>query len=248
MRSASSAIGFFFVIILITLIYKLPANFVYQQLPQSNVIQLNGIVGSIWSGRVDTINTQQVTFNNLNWQLSAWSLLVGDIDVQWALVDDAVNLQGNIKLSGDNIQIHNLEGQIDLLELGGKITEQPVVLGGQVIVDVGYVEIEDKQLIDVSGLVEWKSAMIVSPENVELGEFKAVLSNDSDQLLAMLSDTDGAVELQGDFNLSPTGTYSYAINIGIRDTSVPGLLDGFNQLGKQDYNGRITLQANDRLF
>jgi len=248
MRSIYSAIGFFLIVIFISLIYKLPAQFVYQQLPQNKNMQLSGISGSIWSGHVDSINTPQLTLNNLDWQLSAWALLVGDIDVHWTLDDSAVNLQGDISLSGEHLQISNMKGQIDLLELDERIPEQPTVLGGQATIDIVQAELEDMQLVDMTGLIEWKPAFLLSPKNIELGEFKAELSNDIDKLVARLSDTGGAVELAGDFTLSQQGSYDYSINIGIRDTSVPGLLDGFNQLGQHDNNGRAVLKGNGKLF
>ena len=248
MRSVFIAVGFFLVVILITLIYKLPAQFVYQQLPPNKNIGLSDISGSIWSGHVDSINTPQLTLYNFSWHLSAWALLVGDIDVQWALDDSPVKLQGEVNLSGANLQVNNIKGHIDLLELVERIPAQEIVLGGKVILDISQVEFEEEQFVTVLGLIDWRPALLLSPENIELGGFSANLSSKPERLIADLSDTGGAIALTGDFSLSPQGAYHYAVKVGVRDTSVPGLLDAFNQLGRLDVNGKIALSGDGRLF
>ena len=116
MRSVFAAVSFLLVIIVITLIYKLPAKFIYQQFPNNSSIQLTDISGSIWSGHIDSINTPQLTFNKLDWQLSPWALLVGDIDVQWTLDDPSVKLQGELSLSAEALSLMNIKGHIDLAE------------------------------------------------------------------------------------------------------------------------------------
>ena len=248
MRSVLSTIVFVVVILVVTLIYKLPAKFIYQQFPNVSSVELTGISGSIWSGHIDSINTPQLTLGSLSWQLSAWALLIGDVDVQWKLEDPALQLQGEISLSGEELNLININGYIDLVELGTRLPAQAILLAGVVSLDIPQVEFKQSELINITGLVKWESAQLLSPANIEFGDFKASLSNSSSKLLASLSDTGGPVSLGGVFSLSPQGLYDYTLEIAVRDTSVPGLLDGFNQLGHYDDNGVATLRGNGVLF
>lgn len=244
MRGVFVAIGFV-VVIVISLIYKLPAKFIYQQLPRSlhSDIQLNNISGSIWSGHIASITTAQLTLENFHWQLSAPALLFGDLDVQWRLDDPAVTLQGELSLSGEQLRLTKVKGHIDLVELGARLPPQTILLGGQIDLEISQVEFEAAQLLNVGGHIVWNPARLLSPRNIELGAFKATLSSHSGQLQAELSDSDGAVILKGNVSLSQQGAYHYVLAIGVRDTSVPGLLDGFNQLGRPDKNGLVWLRG-----
>ena len=246
MRSALLALGFLFFVILVALVYKLPAKFVYQQLPSSS-IQLGDISGSIWSGHVDAIHTPELIINDLDWQLSFWSLLVGDINLQWTVNDPSVMLQGQLNISGENIRLMNLEGQLDLVGLAERMTEQSILFGGNVDIDIAMLQIEDENFIDAVGGAKWVPAQLLAPENIELGEFKADLSTDSERLIVELKDTGGATMLDGEFKISPKGRYDYYLRIIIRDTSVPGLLDGFYQLPQQG-DGSALLSGHGNLF
>ena len=248
MRSVWGATAFVIFIIVITLVYKLPAKFIYQQFSNVSSIELTGISGSIWSGHVDSITTPQLTLNQLSWQLSIWALLVGDVDVRWKLEDPALQLQGEASLSGQELSLIDIKGYIDLVELGTRLPAQDILLAGVINIDIPQVEFKQSELIDMTGLVKWESAQLLSPANIELGDFKADLSNSSGKLLASLSDTGGPVSLAGFFSLSSLGKYDYKLEIAVRDTSVPGLLDGFNQLGQYDDNGVATLRGNGMLF
>ena len=248
MRSVWGATAFVIFIIVITLIYKLPAKFIYQKFSNVSSVELVGISGSIWSGRIDSITTPQLTLNQLSWQLSALPLLVGDVDVQWKLEDPALQLQGKVSLSGEEFSLIDIKGYIDLVELGTRLPAQNILLAGVINLDIPQAEFKQSELINMTGLVKWKSAQLLSPENIEFGNFKADLSNSSGKLLASLSDTGGPVSLGGVFSLSSRGKYDYTLEIAVRDTSVPGLLDGFNQLGQYDDNGVATLRGNGMLF
>lgn len=248
MRSVWAATAFVIFIIVTTLVYKLPAKFIYQQFSSVSSVELVGISGSIWSGHVDSITTPQLTLNQLSWQLSVWALLVGDVDVQWKLEDPALQLQGEARLSGEELSLVDIKGHIDLVELGTRLPAQDVLLAGVINIDIPQTKFKQSELINMTGLVKWQSAQLLSPANIEFGDFKADISNSAGKLLANLNDTGGPVSLTGVFSLSPRGVYDYTLEIAVRDTSVPGLLDGFNQLGQHDNNGVATLRGNGMLF
>jgi len=248
MRSVWATTAFVLFIIVITLVYKLPAKFVYQKFSSVSSLELVGISGSIWSGHIDSIITPQLTLSQLSWQLSVWPLLVGDVDLQWKLEDPAVQLQGEISLSGEELSLIDIHGHIDLVGLGSRLPAQDILLAGVIDINISQLEFKKSELINVTGLVKWETAQLLSPTNIKFGDFKADLSNSSSKLLANLSDMGGPISLRGVFSLSTQRSYDYTLEIAVRDTSVPGLLEGFNQLGQHNDNGVVTLRGNGVLF
>jgi len=248
MRAGFSAISFFLIIIVITIVYKLPAKFIYNKLPPNHAVQLTGISGSIWSGHIDAVSTQQLTFNNVDWTLSIWRLLFGEAEIQWQIQDSSIELQGELMLSRPNIHFANISGHIDMLALAERLPPQDFLLGGQVDIDISEIGYKNTGWHSASGQIVWKSARILSPDDIEFGGFKADLSNKAGRLVAQVNDTGGAVQLSGNSSISPRGVYDYVVEVGIRDTSVPRLLDAFNYLEKHDENGLAKLRGNGRLF
>jgi len=248
MRSILAATAFLLVVIVFSLIYKLPAKFIYQQFSEASPVRLSGISGSIWSGQAETIDSGEAIFSGLSWQLSPWALLVGDIDVQCMLNDPAIMIEANITISGEQIDMTGIKGHIDLIELGSRFSKQEVLLGGGIDIDIAGLRIENNKLLNIEGSMIWKQAQLFAERNIKLGDFKAEFFSKSGALLTKLSDTGGAVALQSDVMISLQGTYRYDLEVGIRDTSVPGLLDGFSQLGKPDENGKVSLSGNGNLF
>jgi len=248
MRCVWKATIFFLVVIFIFLIYKLPAKFVYQQFSISSPIQLVGMSGSIWSGHVEQIQIQQLVLEKFDWHLSPWALLWGDVSVAWTLNDTAVNFAGELVLSPSQVSIKNTQGQIDLLVMAQHLPPQDFLLAGVINIDIHDLHIQQQKILNAEGDIRWYQAALLSPENIVFGDFNASLSNEAEHLVMQLTDTRGAVDLSGKIQLSIQGDVEYSMQVAIRDTSQPSLLEAFKQLGKPDEDGSVTLRGSGKLF
>jgi len=248
MRSVWQAVAFLFIVVFISLIYKLPAKFVYQQFASNSPVHLSGISGSIWSGHVEQIEIQQLVLKNLDWQLSPFALLLARADIQWRLNDEAAPLSGEVVVSSSRLMINNLQGYIDLLAIAQRLPRQDIIAGGTVNLKDVELEIEQEKIMHAAGRIHWQQAELLSPENIVLGGFNADLNQKDGDLLIQLMDTGGAVSLVGDIQFSLDGQFEYLMKVAVRDTSATGLLDAFNQLGQTDENGKVTLQDRGNVF
>jgi len=248
MRGVWQSIVFLLVIVFISLLYKLPAKFVYQQLATNSPVQLVGISGSIWSGSASQIHTQNFIIENLKWQLSPLNLLRGEVAISWVLEDRAVMLNGDMLLSSDQIIIKNTQGQVDVLPFMQRLPSQQVLLGGIIKLNINELNLTQGKLLDTVGIVEWKQAELLSPENIVLGGFKADLSDDAGRLRIQFTDTDEALFAEGKIIVSTQGEFQYSMQLAVRDTSATGLIEGFNQLGQPDNEGKITLRGSGDVF
>ncbi len=248
MRTAWKSTIFFLVVIFIFLIYKLPAKFVYQQFSVSSPVQLVGMSGSIWSGHIEQIQIQQLVLEKFDWQLSPWALLWGEVSVAWTLNDTAANFAGELALSSSQLSIKNTRGQIDLLVMAQRLPPQDFLLAGIINVDIRDLHLQQQKILNAEGNIRWHQAALLSPENIIFGDFNASLSNEAEYLVMQLTDTRGAVALLGKMQLSIQGDIEYSLQVAIRDTSQPSLLEGFKQLGKPDEDGSVTLRGSGNVF
>lgn len=241
MRAVWQAIAFFFIVVLIFLVYTLPAKFVYQQVAADIPVKLLGVSGSIWSGHAQQIQLQQISLEKIDWQLSPLALLTGDASIQWQLNDPAVSLGGELVLSSDLIALTNTHGSIDLLAMQQFFPQQDILLAGTITVNIDRVFLDQEKFLDAAGTINWQQAALLAPQNIPFGDFKAKLLNDTGQLNIQLSDLEGAISLSGMASMTRYGAFQYVLKLGVRDTSVPGLLEGFNQLGQPDASGKVTI-------
>jgi len=248
MRRVWQAAAFLFAVFFFSLIYKLPAKFVYQQFAKDSPVQLVGVSGSIWSGHAEQIVTQQLSLERLDWKLSPLSLLLGEVDIDWTLDDSAALLSGEIILSSSQQSLKNTRGHIDLLAMAQRLPQQEILLGGIVQLDIAKLDLEQNKITNAVGKINWNHAELLSPENIVLGGFKTELSANAGELIMQLSDTGGAASLSGNASLSAHGKFKFSMQIGVRDTSATGLLGAFNQLGPTDENGKVKLSGREDLF
>jgi len=248
MRSVWQAVAFLFIVIFISLVFKLPAKFVYQQFASNSPVHLSGISGSIWSGHAERVEIQQLVLKNLDWQLSPLALLLGKADIEWAFNDEAAPLSGELTASSSQLVINNAQGSINLLAIAQRLPQQDIIFAGTVNLDSVELGLEQEKITHAAGNIEWQEAELLSPQNIVLGGFSADLSRENEALLIRLIDTGGAVSLLGDIQFSINGQFEYLMKVAVRDTSATGLLDAFNQLGQMDEDGRVTLQDRGKLF
>ncbi len=248
MRQVWQTTVFLLVVILFFLIYKLPAKFVYQQFETNTQLELQGISGSIWSGHVEHIQLPQITLDKLDWQLSPLALLFGEAAIKWQLNDSGIALSGELILSSDIISLTNTHGNIDVLAITQRLANSELLLAGIIVVSIDEIKLDQQNIIAAAGAFDWQQAGLLAPENIAFGGFNANFANQAGRLILQLSDTGGAVSLSGEMVFTRFAAFQYTMKLGIHDTSVPGLLEGFNQLGHVDVDGTITIRDSGNLM
>ncbi|NRA83153.1 MAG: type II secretion system protein N [Gammaproteobacteria bacterium] len=83
------------VIYLVFIVVLLPANFVLSQLELPKNIKLGMAQGTLWQGRVNTVQYGDLTINNVRWQLQASALLLGKIEIDLVVGQPKDSIRGN---------------------------------------------------------------------------------------------------------------------------------------------------------
>lgn len=248
MKSLWRYAAFVVTVFVVTLIVKLPAQFVYQQF-DSNLLpaKLYGLQGSVWSGKAEQISLANYSVNNLQWQLSPWALLTGDLNIDWQFDDPLGQTSGELRSDGDIIRITVVNADLDMAGLADLFVTLPVRIDGRLRAENVSLTFSTEGITNASGSLSWQHAGISLPSLIEFGSFTAKLAVKDRVFKANIVDNGGAVELDGLFSLLSEYQYNYELKIAIRDATEPGLVEGLVLLGKPDEAGRVNLRGSGYL-
>jgi len=149
------------------------------------------------------------------------------------------NLSGDISVQHGNLNVpaKNLEQYLPL----------PVAeFGGNVIADIIKLEIESNVLKSTRGSVVWRQASVAGAVNAELGQvvFDIVPEPQGDQLLhkGKLTNTDGQLDINGDFQLDQVGNYRADMRLKPNRSTPPELSGMLGAVGKRASDGSYRIR------
>lgn len=169
------------VVYFIFLIVKLPAVHVLSKIPLPQGVNVSGISGTIWHGHAKRAQVNGLPINDLNWSLSFFPLLLGEmsLDIKAGNIRqvDQISATGWISFSGQRLQAENILAYvpsnlvISLLPL-----PIPIQADGRFKVQLNEVDYETG-CRTFSGKGQWLNANFSGATGViELGNFDADLS------------------------------------------------------------------------
>ncbi|MCF6193209.1 MAG: type II secretion system protein N [Kangiellaceae bacterium] len=213
------------IIILITLfvlliIWLAPANLAEGLIASNKNIEASGLRGTLWSGSVEQIEMNGWHLEELDYELSFFSLLTG-------------NMGGSAQLNGGDI-IGALDFETDgeknfslaeaSIEMEAYLFEKylpfpGINLDGSVSTTDLFADIENKKAKRLDGLTTWQDASVTVANNViKLGKFQINWSTDEDsQLIAgKVVKTANALSLDGRITLDKDGIFEFKGSISTR--------------------------------
>ncbi|MBU2877522.1 MULTISPECIES: type II secretion system protein N [Alteromonadaceae] len=183
---------------LILLIIKLPASQVIYRANQSNDLSIEGVQGTIWNASASIISVNNITIEDVSWQVSFWDLLFGqmtlDIDGGDLRSSDKVSLQGIVSIDmfdPSHVQSSDLTVY---LPADMAIAQAPLPIavnaGGRFKVSLTELDYAGK-CIGLSGKGQWLNAglegLVGLSEPLSLGNFQANLSCIEDDILVKIT-------------------------------------------------------------
>ncbi len=198
-------------VFIISLLVNMPANVVIPNKIQG--ITLHGVNGSIWNGSVAQLsqNNRALPAHQLQWKLSALSLLTGSLSIQLTQ-RDAPSHHATIHygLASDKLQVSNLSWQLPAETIQPLLPTIATQVG---IKPQGFFHISLEQLhlekataapgntlpipIKLKGNIQWQEAIINTPtESLILGAPSVDLSRDNNQLIGLLKNNHPSLQTQ----------------------------------------------------
>jgi len=201
----------------ILLIAYLPANKIVSYVQINNPklpVVIGKVEGTLWSGKVDKIMTQGIVINNLRWEFSPWSLLLGkaSIDLNGGKIreSDQAYVKGNISASLFNLQnvsAHELKLFLPARSVMAQLPlPVPVTADGRFRVDIQEFEFNNA-CVNLSGKGSWLKGTVSGPTGViDFGNFDANLACEGEQFAIQIQPTN-KLNLDAKVLLSVAGKY-----------------------------------------
>lgn len=233
------------------LISSLPAKMVIAWvMPKSNAgLSIVSPQGTVWSGKVASIGARGININNFKWDLNVFSLLYGNISIDFVFGDTETHGKGEVSLSlGSNkIEVDNLEAAMPISLFEPLIVGVPAKLDGQLSALFESIVFAPGDEILAKGNLVWNSAAVTVLQTVQLGDLKLSLLPRDKGSHGVLKDAGGPLILEGTVQLSNKGQYQAAIKVGTRSTAEAALKQSMPFLGRAGADGKVQIRRSGNL-
>lgn len=177
------------VIYLVFLIIKLPAVQVLSKIQLPKDISVSGISGTIWDGHAQRAQINGLPMSDINWTLSFFPLLFGEISTELKAGNirdvEQISINGYVSFKGQHLEIENLLAYIPTdLVISLLPLPIPIQADGRFKVQLDEVAYEAGcQTFKGSG--QWLNASYTGTTGmIDLGSFNADLSCDNGSIVA----------------------------------------------------------------
>jgi len=228
--------------------YRFAREPLHSAVPQ---LQLAGIDGSVWSGRVESLVYRKALLGEMSWKLSPLSLLIGEAQIDTLLQSKNGYMQSEVStpLGGGLVELIDTKGQLPINELTRFTPYMPVALDGTVSVDLGKVTVAgDGQLLRAEGTVIWHQAKMSAPQVLAFGDLQVTLHTETEgQVSGDISDRGGPLKVKGTLNLSPDRSYVLKATVAAAPEAPATLVKSLGWLGKPDAKGSYHLNYSGKM-
>lgn len=230
--------------------YRLAADPLKAALPQ---LQLAGVEGTIWSGKVKSLVYRKAPIGEVSWQLSPLPLMFASAHLNALMQSKDGYLQSQISApltGGDgSVELTEIEGRMPITELMRFTPYLPVALDGMLSFDLpGMVVAADGRLIQAEGTVTWHQAAMSAPQALSFGDLQVVLHTDEEgQISGDISDRGGPLKVAGKLVLSPDRSYRLQATVTAAPEAPSSLVSSLGWLGRPDANGRYSINYNGKM-
>ncbi len=188
------------VLLLVFLIIQAPARFVINKvMPANAALRLHNIHGSLWQGRADVV-TDSLTLHNVQWTVKPMQLFLGRLQINLAVDDGDLQLTSTAQIAFNGaVTLRDTSGALPAAQLNRFLPMKGLQLSGDMQFDLAEVMVQQQQLQQLSGMVQWREAAVKTPMGAtELGAYRVDLIREaSGAITGDVQDLGGVLDLQG---------------------------------------------------
>lgn len=242
-RWAVAAAALFLLFLLLTL----PARHVWGWLGGGQ-LAVQGIEGTLWSGRVARLAHPAFPVGPLAWRLRPQAVLLGRLEYQVF----AQSGQGGGELragrglfAGRYVAAAHLS--VPAAELAQRLGQKMVSLAGDFQIDIDELKLSADGIGALQGVLVWRDARIVQPSPMALGNPRMQLGLREGQIVGTLDNEGGPLELSGEVLIGMDRHYRLDALLKPRAAADAPLRQALGLLGAPDAQGRYRLQYSGTL-
>lgn len=229
------------VVFLLSAILLTPAAQLYTRLmPQQAGVQIQGLSGTVSEGAAAQVLVRNIpAVGDIHWKLQAWKLLLGKASFHISAGNNGLLVDGvaSVVPSGTaSLENFRLNSPITALAASAGFPFVPVI--GTIGVQVDSFKLRKgwpshaDAVATVRGL-SWK----LGRNPVLLGDFQAVVSDETGGIRALISTLEGPLEVSGEAHAKEDRSWDLHIQMKPRPNAPPELSNIVSNLGQADTQG-----------
>jgi general secretion pathway protein N len=230
---------------LVFMLWRFPAPVAYGIAAESlgGQVQLAGVTGTLWRGEAQQLQVQNRAIGGLTWQLSPWSLLLGQLDADITLMQDKAYLKARAEtaLGGGSLALSAIEGRLPLPLIQPYLSQVPFPLEGVVSLKLDGLQIDaEGRPQQADGRVVWHQAGVNALQHLLFGDLQmSLVSVEGGGIAGEISDSGGPLQLTATLTLDVKGAYHLKGQLKAADSAPQELRKSLPLLGKADARGFI---------
>lgn len=230
---------------LLASIWQLPLSFAKPYAEKAiKGLKMKGVNGTIWNGKAEHFTINKTFLGEVAWKVDPIKSIT------------SLSLKSSFDITGTSLTASGLAGitpsqklilddtTFDLNASYINKLQKYAKLAGELKGNIQHAELDQKSLPIVKGIIDWKNGAVTSPLQLAPGDYKAIISPDSGDILIKLSSFDAPAELNGEIKLNKEWIYNTDLNLKPSDKSIEPMI---GLLGKKQTNGSIQIKQSGDL-
>ena len=231
---------------LVFLLITLPASFLTRYILPSvdtaRVVKLQSVRGSLWNGQANDTRVNVFNLGKLNWSLSAWNLLLGDINLDLNFKSEISNGNGEVTLGfGGAVAAEDVEFVFPAEMLQPLMSGFPISISGDFRGTVNLLNYLQNDMMQADGRFVWQGAAMRAPQNIEFGDFLIELTPyNKGTKIKITDENQGPVKTELSIKLDGKGQYNLNGWLQARDPGQQHITEALRFIGaREDNSGRF---------
>ena len=217
---------------------NLPASLVNRWLPST--VSVGSLSGTLWHGEALAVRAAGIDVERVEWHLHPLGLLAGRVSAQVEATQAADQLSADVILSGDRIEAHGVDANIDVATLAGRML--PAGWAGLARLKFDEIVFAGNWITSIRGTAE--SGTLTGPADVQpyLGSYHLQFDRDAvakpDVVVGHFRDVSGPIDISGDVELYRARRAVVTGWVRARPTAAPQVVADIAKLPEIDPQGR----------
>ncbi len=212
-------------------------------------VRIEGVDGSLWSGRATRIHIESHTLDTVRWRLAPWYLLTGELvfHLEGDFRQQPVQTDAGFTLTG-KVVAHPFEASLpaDLLTT---LFDIPLAnLAGRLDARLDTLRWDPDGLPEIEGELHWNDAVISVAQSVALGDITIVLDrSDDDRQRAVIRNQGGELQVSGEARLDDERNVELQLDLKLQPGSQARLASSMEMFASKQGQGRYKVEYRGKL-
>ena len=230
-----------------------PASLLENLVAEQKRVTVSGFSGSLWSGEINSISTNGLAFENVEYSLGLLALLTAkasiDLDIKKGLVKGNLNVTAGSDYM-QSMHINNANLRLSAAELENHIKLMGAKLKGNISTADLSLELANNRPKSADGTLRWRNAAVVfAGKEWPLGNFAVDVSTNerTKAIVGKIRDNKNQLGIDGEVSLLPNGMVEFSGSISTEiDKSLYTAISMFKNGNVK--NGRLPIKFTQKVF